>query len=238
MMYSAGNPGSTPTSFYSPARAVPSESHEESFVHSEPVQTQTYTGQPHEPASGTTATDRTSFAEPASQSRPESFTAPVHLSAPSHGITPLTAALWGITAAGVWLGCSSGIQAVPSLEQSCLSAALILLFIGWCGFSAAGQAGCMAALLAEGIGVGCVAAGIWAEKSELLSGQPELLLPGLLLPVTVWAAGNSIRNSVRIWNCLKKGKNPPNLKRYLLRMLTAEAACGAVLAAGLLLRRS
>lgn len=149
------------------------------------------------------------------------------------GITPLTAALWGITAAGIWLGCRSGIQAAPSILQSCLSEAAILLFIGWCGFSAAGQAGCLAALVAEGIAAGCVAAGVWAEKGELMTLLPVVLL----LPVTVWAAGNSIRNSGRIWHCLRKGHNPPNLKRYLLRMLLAEGACGVVLAAGWLLGR-
>lgn len=237
MMYTAGTPGTTPNSFYSPARATASGNQDESFVHSEPVNSTTYTGQPREPDSGIPETDRQAFAEQPSQSRPEMFYAPPR-TVSSSNITPLTAALWGIMAAGVWLGCSSGIQVMPSMEQSCLSAALILLFIGWCGFSAAGQAGTLAALLAEGIGAGCVVAGIWAEKGDLLTVQNGILLmPGLLLPVTVWAAGNSIRNSGRIWNCLKNGKKAPDLRRFLLRMLAAEVVCGAVFAAGWLLRR-
>ena len=138
MMYTAGTPGNTPTSFYSPARAAASGNQDESFVHSKPVNSTTSTGQPREPASGIPETDRQAFAEQPSQSRPEMFYAPPR-TVSSSSITPLTAALWGIMAAGVWLGCSSGIQVMPSMEQSCLSAALILLFIGWCGFSAAGQ---------------------------------------------------------------------------------------------------
>ncbi len=235
MMYSAGTPGCTPTSFYSPARTAASENQDKSFVHSEAVNFSGYTEQPHEPDNGIPEADRPAFAEQP-QNRPEIYYAPQAVS--SSSITPLTAALWGIIAAGVWLGCSSGIRVVPSMEQSCLSAALILLFIGWCGFSAAGQAGTLAALLTEGIGAGCIAAGIWVEKGDLLTVQNGMmLLPCLLLPVTVWAAGNSIRNSARIWNCLKNGKKSPDLRRFLLRMLAAEVVCGAVFAAGWLLRR-
>ena len=216
MMYTAGRPDtvSAESTFFSPARATPSEP----SVPPEPAA---------EPSAGLPPEDNpAAFSPPRHPSQPASFSAP-------QGITPLTAALWGIAAAGVWLGCSSGFQVTPSILQSCLSGALVLLFIGWCGFSAAGQAGCLAALLAEGIAAGCVAAGIWAEKGELLTLLPAVLL----LPVTVWAAGNSIRNSGRIWQCLRRGKNSPNLKLYLLRMLLAESACGIVLAASWLLRR-
>lgn len=148
--------------------------------------------------------------------------------------TPLLpAALWGMAAAGITLGCKyqsdlvgaaflhSAQQAADSLSKSGVlggisvqaaflqaAVAIILMLMLWCcGLCAVGQPGVFALVLIRGIGVGCTAASVL--DAGQLPGKEQLfaLLPqALTLTMMVYGACCAVRMGNSVFAQLTAGK--------------------------------
>ena len=171
-------------------------------------------------------------AEPAASSAAEKKAPPVPR--PLSGWKPaVTAALWGIAAAGVWLGCRGEAEPAGFLREGVLAAALAL-FSGWCGLSPAGQPGIAAAALFYALRLGGIAAGIlgaepWAElkvREAALALAPYALSLSLLL----FEAADGIISTFRVARRLSGGKGA-GAGKFVLRTLLRAAAAGGVWAA-------
>lgn len=148
--------------------------------------------------------------------------------------TPLLpAAVWGMAAAGIALGCryksdmigdvflngarkaadaisESGLIGNFSMQAAFLQAviAIVLLLMIWsCGLCAVGQPGVFALILTRGIGVGCTAASVW--ETGQLPGKEQLLtlLPqALTLTLLVYGACCAVRMGNSVFTQLTTGK--------------------------------
>ena len=75
----------------------------------------------------------------------------------------VSAALWGLAAAGVLLGCREAAGMGEWLREAVLWAVSIGV-AGWCGLSPAGQPGIVLVLLLRAMGTGSAAAGAWQGR--------------------------------------------------------------------------
>ena len=162
--------------------------------------------------------------------------------------TPLLpAAIWGIAAAGIALGCryrsdmvgdalitgaeraadaltEIGLFGSVSLQAAFLQAGIgiLLLILLWvCGMCAVGQPGVFALILVRGIGTGCTAASVW-EAGEWGQEQLLTLIPqALTLTLLVCGACCAVRMGNSIFSQLTTGKRAEgsmSALSYTLRM--------------------
>lgn len=159
----------------------------------------------------------------------------------------LPAAIWGIAAAGIALGCryrsdiigdmlitgveqaadaltKTGLLGSISLQAAFLQAGIgiLLLILLWgCGMCAVGQPGVFALILVRGIGAGCTAAAVWEAGKW---GQEELLIlipQALTLTLLVYGGCQAVRMGSSIFSQLTAGKRRPDSMSalsYTLRM--------------------
>ena len=191
------------------------------------------TGAPTETVSDTASV-------PAAEPAAEMKTPPVPR--PLSGWKPaVTAALWGIAAAGVWLGCRGEAEPAGFLREGVLAAALAL-FSGWCGLSPAGQPGIAAAALFYALRLGGIAAGILGAElgigagaelgAELGVREAALALApyALSLSLLLFEAADGIISTFRVARRLSGGKGA-GAGKFVLRTLLRAAAAGGVWAA-------
>ena len=147
------------------------------------------------------------------------------------GVRPLSgwkpavsAALWGLAAAGVLLGCREAAGMGEWLREAVLWAVSIGV-AGWCGLSPAGQPGIVLVLLLRAMETGAVAAGAW-------QGDPQAAVMGLIpyalsLTLLISEASDGMMASFRVVRRLRGGK-AAGAGKYLLRTALRLAGAGVV----------
>ena len=136
----------------------------------------------------------------------------------------ISAALWGLAAAGVLLGCREAAGMGEWLREAVLWAVSIGV-AGWCGLSPAGQPGIVLVLLLRAMGTGAVAAEAW-------QGDPQAAVMGLIpyalsLTLLISEASDGMMASFRVVRRLRGGK-AAGAGKYLLRTALRLAGAGVV----------
>ncbi len=139
----------------------------------------------------------------------------------------VTAALWGLAAAGVLLGCREPMEAGGLWIREMAVSAAALLVTGWCGLSPAGQPGMVLVLLLRAMATGAVAAGVWQGSGELRPAAVALIPYALSLTLLISEAADGMMASFRVVRRLRGGK-AAGAGKFLLRSALRMIGAGLV----------
>lgn len=140
----------------------------------------------------------------------------------------VSAALWGLAAAGVLLGCREAAEMGEWFREAVLWA-VSLLAAGWCGLSPAGQPGIVLILLLRAMAAGAAAAAAW-QGGDPQAAVAALVPYALSLTLLISEASDGMMASFRVVRRLRGGK-AAGAGKYLLRTGLRILGAGIVWAA-------